>query len=137
MSNVHVLKPYAGAESEVDALRDRIEQLETALGTTVIPPWKTPGLARARRRLLGVLIVQPFVSRIAALAAVQHDAAKDVDGASLVGCQLSHVRKFLKLRGVVIHCASGEGWWIDAADRAKLRALFCLPSGADLWRRHK
>lgn len=132
MSNIHVLKPYAGAESEVDALRDRIEQLEAALGATLIPPWMTPGLTRAKRRLLGTLIAQPFVSSIAALSAARDDDARDVNGKSVVAVHLVYVRKFLKLHGVEIHCAPGEGWWIDAADRQKLRALFCLPSGADL-----
>lgn len=117
------LQQYAGSESEIDKLRERIAELEEALGARLLAPWMTPGLKRAERRLLGALLTAPFLTRDAAWAVLRTDPVVEMAHEKLVDVRLHYVRCFLKTHHIVLRNAVGEGWWVDEPDRLRLREI--------------
>ena len=106
----------------IDALENRILELEDALGINLVKPWMVP-LNPQERQLLGALLHRPLVTRAMGLAAISvtsHDCLKE-NSERTVYVSLFNVRKFLKKQGIILHRAYKEGWWLDEKDREKLK----------------
>jgi hypothetical protein len=112
--------------TEIERLRDRVAELEYALGLTAIPRDRAArDLSPMQNRLLAALIQRPLVSREAAQIVMWSHRTVDArpDGSN-VDAQLCAVRKFLKKRAIEIKSIWGAGWCLDEGDRATLRAEF-------------
>jgi hypothetical protein len=113
--------------SELDVLRDRVAELEHALGVTVVPPYLGTGLTAARRKILGMLITRPFLTKESIIIGTRPVGRVDAGDPSykLAECQLTFVRKYLRdIHGISIRNVPWEGWYLEAGDRKKLRDYF-------------
>lgn len=119
--------------SELQQLRDRIDELEYLLGITgVVPEYFALEMAPARRTVLGLLIKRPLVTKEAIIIATRSGQAhKDDPNGALAICYVHHVRRFLQKRySIKVHTAWGQGWFLDIADRKKLQQLFAQAEAA-------
>lgn len=119
--------------AELERLRDRVAELEEAMGLTAkFPPnfFAVEAGAKSRcpspmvRKIIGILVARPFVDKDA-LWSVLYGSMHEVDQPEpkTVEVHLSFARKALALHGIIIRNAYKTGWYLGSADRAKLRAL--------------
>lgn len=121
---------------EMQALRDRIIELEELLGlSTEVPrlfwPRGCPGGRKRVWRLLCFLAKRPFVTSEAALIALQDGNPDTRPGTKIIQVYVCHLRRFLKPHDIVIRTVWGEGWRFDVENRAKARALIEQYRAAD------
>lgn len=107
--------------TEVERLRDRVEELESLLGLDFIVAPKL-ALASIEAKILGMLIKRPMMTRRMALSAMYGYAAEDRSD-RCVDTPLHYLRKKLEKHGVKISTRSTEGWFLSAAAREKLMPL--------------
>ncbi len=111
--------------SELEQLRDRVAELEEALGlTATLPAMFRLGLPRLEEKLLGLLLARPFIAKEAAYIVLwgarlecEQPSFKNLD------VYISRLRAVLRRRDITIKTKYGDGWYIEAADKARLRAL--------------
>ncbi len=122
------LPPYSEAD-ELQRLRDRVEELEEILGISLETPaafcMRGRYVSRAHCwRLLCFLAKRDLLTRSAGAALLYGD--RDVDDRphpkifDVLICQL---RRHLRPFDITIATAWGEGWYLDAENRARARAL--------------
>lgn len=117
---------------EIERLRDRVAELEEALGLTAeiprdIVPLEIRGVHRVGspgiRRFIAMLLARPFGNREAIYNAF-YGALPEVDqpGHRILDVYSSAARKVLKAHGIELQTIRHQGWFIDTADKTKLRA---------------
>lgn len=115
------LARLAGLHRRIRELESHVDDLETALGVTLIAPHLTIGLAAAERRVLGALVTHSLVTTQMAALAIHQDHTKEDYSDKLVHVRMHYVRKFLKTRNIHLHNVQREGWYLAPADRQMLR----------------
>lgn len=108
-------------EAENSALRDRIAELEELLGLTAAMPAMI-ALTKHEAMLLGIVLKREFVSKTAAMMAL-YGRLDETPDTKIVDVFLSHLRKKLNAHGIKIETKWGEGIFMDAANKALVRAL--------------
>lgn len=111
--------------SELERLRDRIEELEELLGLTMPWPRYVRGFTPIRRALLGLLRRRPLVTREFAYRAIYGGRPESNQPADLriidqIICRLNRV---LKDHGIRIQCDNRTGYYLAAEDKAALDQL--------------
>lgn len=109
--------------TELDALRDRVSELEGLLGMSMEFPRKF-GLTPAHERLLGVLLKRDFVTNEGASIAV-YEGRYNNNGPTddILKSQLCRMRKILRKFNVEVSTKWGQGIYLTADSKARLRAL--------------
>jgi hypothetical protein len=105
--------------AEIDTLREQVRQLKRALHGELRWPvsW---GLTPCETVVLGVLVTRQMATHDVLVLALDHGR----NGGGRAFKQHVHfLRNKVRARGVVIHNARGHGWWLSAADRARLRQI--------------
>lgn len=109
-------------EAANDRLRDRISQLEDAMGMSVLTPieWR---LTMAEQRVFGVLLARELATKAAIMAALYSADGKEEAEIKIVDVFVCKARKKLKPFGVEIETRWGEGYYLTPATKAKVRAM--------------
>jgi DNA-binding response OmpR family regulator len=123
MSSAAILE-LKGAE-EVERLRNRVSELEARVEVLSkdmlgrdLPIWLAP-MAPRQRDLLRLLMGRPRVTTEAAMV-VLYGHLIDERGDSVIRVLMHNLRKRLAPHGVSIGIIKGEGWYLDAKNRAAL-----------------
>lgn len=126
------------AAAEIERMRDRIAELEELLGLRIpVPPAFAPRRANFSRGRMWALICflakREFVSHEAITVAlwgdIEIDQRPNAKGQDVYIC---HLRKFLRAYDIELRTAWGKGWYFDAVNRRKVRALIeqlCASAG--------
>jgi hypothetical protein len=126
--------------SELERLRDRVEELEEALGLTAEMPngflraiskWHRSG--PMSQKCLGLLLTRTFCDR-AALYAVLYGARPECDqpDSRIIDVYILSVRRALADHGIKLHTVYGRGWYLDDADKYKLREMMARAKGSQI-----
>lgn len=107
--------------SELEELRDRVEQLQAALGMNITLPDAT-GLTPLKAKMVGILLKRDIVSREMFLD-LMYGNRPDEPGAQTIDVHLCQIKKRLSNHGIDIKNRYGAGWYISAPDKAKLKSL--------------
>lgn len=111
-------------QDENDQLRDRVAQLEEALGLAEDFSLLLPDLTQSESTCLGVLLNNKAPRKLTFhLALYGNRPDGDEVDVKIVDVMLCKLRKKLKPLGVEIGTEWGEGYFINDANKAKLRAL--------------
>jgi hypothetical protein len=118
---IATLKHVAGSANELQALRDRVEELEAILGLTGVGVEHLP-LTRSQAAILGMLCRRDSCSRDSLFVAL-YGARTEVlqPEVGIIDVFLWRMRRLLGERGIVIQNRWGVGWWLKAEDKAKVR----------------
>lgn len=117
------------SQIDLETAIERIEQLEEALGLgfQMHPRY---GLSAAHERVLGLLVASPGVATrermFTALYGMRDDGGPDQ---KIFDVYISQIRKKLTPHGVNISTVWGRGWFMEAEDKAKVRAMQLPPEG--------
>jgi DNA-binding response OmpR family regulator len=108
-------------ERENELLRDRVAQLEDAMGLGFMPPpeW---GLTRSERLLLGVLMAREIATKNAVMAGLYGMDVRDPPFEKIVDVLISKLRKKLVPHGITIETRWGEGHFLSPAMKSRVRA---------------
>ena len=125
MSGCHAiatLKHVAGRANELQALRDRVEELEAILGLAGVAGIEHLPLTRSQAAILGMLCRRDFCSRDSLFVAL-YGARTEVlqPEVRVIDVYICRIRRLLGERGIVIQNRWGVGWWLKAEDKAKVR----------------
>jgi hypothetical protein len=114
---------------DIQALHDRLEQYEALLGvdrSTVGRIRDAFGIEPLHAQMLGMFFAREFVTRDG-LYTVLYEGRPESEwpNEKMLDVQLSKLRKALKEGGhdITIQTKFGEGWWMEASEKAKLRAV--------------
>lgn len=110
-----------GLEAENERLRDRIAQLEDAMGLDFVAPleWR---LTRAETALFGVLLAREFATKEALLAGVARDPTGDAPEIKIVDVFVCKARRKLRPFGIEIETIWGRGYRLTPESKAAARA---------------
>lgn len=115
--------------SELQQLRDRVAELEEAIGLTAMPALravlKPEGYWLSTcETLCGMLMKRPCVPRSAAYIAIYGGRPEcDQPDPKLVDVTVHRLRQALRPHGVEIAVARDRGWYLTPENKEKLRAL--------------
>lgn len=116
--------------SELDRLRDRVEDLEHLLGITEhFPRVLCPAIKGKFRRgfldpILGLLLARAYVPKEAMYEVLYGMRAEaEQPRTNVISVNICILRKVLKSHGIAITNIWGKGYYLTADDKAKLRAL--------------
>ncbi|GAB4071727.1 helix-turn-helix domain-containing protein [Ancylobacter sonchi] len=100
-------------EAENERLRQRVDQLETALGTDFIVPveWR---LTVSEARCVGVLLKRDVATKDAIMAALYRADGREEADIKIADVFICKIRKKLKPFGIAIETRYGIGWEIPA-----------------------
>jgi hypothetical protein len=118
---VATLPPCAGSPGELQWLRGRVDELEELLGLKEpieFNPFTSSHKVRVRT-VARLLLARELVSKTAIILGI---GGEDISDAA-AGVYICYCRKHLAANGITIHTLWGRGWYIDAADKKKLRAV--------------
>lgn len=103
--------------AENDRLRDRIEQLESALGMDFLAPieWR---LTASENRVFGVLMAREIATKNAVMAALYADHGRDEAEIKIVDVLICKIRRKVKPFGIEIGTRWGEGYYLTPAMKA-------------------
>ena len=121
--------------SEIDRLRDRIEELELILGADRSLSNRIRGalgVTRDQAKMLGLLISRNVVTH-EAMYTVVYGARPDCDQPEpkILDIQICKLRRRLQLNAIAIKTEWGEGWSMSLQDRAKVRRLIAVDAGTE------
>lgn len=119
--------------SELERLRDRVAELEDATGLTA----KVPRHLIPRDLISGARVASPMVCRVIGILLTRDFGDRDALFSTLYGAKhedeqpdikcldihVSQARRGLRSLGVEIKTLYGRGWYMDEANKTKLRAL--------------
>lgn len=111
--------------SELQQLRDRVEELEEALGIAAgqLDQFGCLGLAPLPTSLMGMLYKSNIVSREAAFVALYGSRIEcDQPDIKNLDVYIWRVRDRLKRYGITVNSQRGVGWYMTQENKAKLRA---------------
>jgi len=120
------LKHFAGKANELQALRDRVQELEELLGLSQTTRDKLfiLRLSPQQTALVALLYRGQLVRRSAAYTAIfgaRHECEQPEEG--ILDVQMSRVRATLRPLGVSIETHRGVGWFMTPENKEKLRLL--------------
>lgn len=110
------------AEAENDMLRERIIDLERALGVGYVAPLALR-LTATEQRVVGHLLEREHITKDSAMAVLYRDLARDEAEPKIVDVFICKIRKKLKPFGIKITTLWGQGYAMPQASKAALRAL--------------
>ena len=98
-----------GLEAENARLRERIAQLEAAMGMALITPleWR---LTPAEMRVFGVIMAREMATKDAVMAALYRDEGRDEAEIKIVDVFVCKIRRKLKPFGIGIETVWGRGY---------------------------
>jgi DNA-binding winged helix-turn-helix (wHTH) protein len=105
--------------SELEQLRDRVEQLEGVLGLNLHLP--SLNLTALQSKIFGIMMTREIVSRDMFLDAIYGDRPEP--DPKTIEVHLTLLRRKLSPHGICIRNSYGIGWYLTAADKAKLTAI--------------
>lgn len=109
---------------ELEALRDRVEELEGVLGIGGLTPLEWTCRPRGRTwKLLNFLAKRGNARTEAIWAAVWGDSIDERADIGIVPVAVCALRKGLKPHGIEVRCIWGEGYGFTPDMRAKAQAL--------------
>lgn len=117
-------------EIDNERLRDRIEQLEGAMGMRFLTPveWRLTG---SETRVFGVLMAREFATKDAIMAALyRSDGARDEAEIKIVDVFICKARKKLREFGVKVETRWGEGYYLTPTTKDQVRAMLNLQAAA-------
>lgn len=106
---------------EVEMLRYRVAELESALGQTA-DFYKNFQLTPMQSKFLGLLMAKELVSRESFFAALYSDTA-DTPCEHIPNVMLTSIRGKLKPFGVAVHNSYGHGWYLSDDDKKLIKEL--------------
>jgi hypothetical protein len=119
--------------NETDRLRERVAELEDALGLTAeIPAELVPrsiceGTSFGRPKVLeviGVLLTRPFAHSAALFDALYGTRPEcDQPQPQILSVYVCRVRASLRRHGIELKTRRGAGWYLTEDDKTKLRAV--------------
>lgn len=114
--------------TEIERLRDRVEQLEDILGignTVTKQLSATFGLTQCQAKILGILLNRSMATKDAMYFALYGDRPESDQPQSdaVVRKHFVGLRRSLKPAGVEIEAIYGQGWKLGSEHKAKLREL--------------
>jgi two-component system cell cycle response regulator CtrA len=116
-------------EAQLARLRDRIEELEDALGIN-IEPWFGLGLSRQESRLFAVLMKRDSVTREQGVAVICGADPDDRADPKIIDVLVCRLRRKLRPYGIQIGTIWGQGHRIDPHSKENARALIRPAAGA-------
>lgn len=110
-----------GLEAENGRLRDRIAQLEEAMGLDFIAPleWR---LTRAETALFGVLLAREIATKEALLTGIVRDPTGEAPEIKIVDVFVCKARRKLRPFGIEIETLWGRGYRLSPEVKALARA---------------
>lgn len=108
----------ARARAEIDALRDRIEELEGLLGLRQAAG--IPGLTAMQNRMAGCFTKRRFVTKNFLMIAMWGGDSEHVDARKSVDVWIFRVRLLLRTHDIEIRTIWGEGYAISADDQRRI-----------------
>jgi hypothetical protein len=109
---------------ELQRLRDRIEDLEIELGCTGNDPLRFLVIRQKERDLLGILLRRETMSKETACMALYGSLVeRERPDDKIINVMLSRIRAALRRYDIKIESDYGVGWYIRAAEKAKLREI--------------
>lgn len=114
-------------KNELRDLRDRVQELEELLGVVgdEVERYMTRlGLLRIEAQILGYILKREFAPRDAIYVAIYGGRPeRDQPEINGVNVRMSRLRKVLRPLDVTIKNVWGKGWYMEPAEKAKLRAV--------------
>jgi DNA-binding response OmpR family regulator len=109
--------------SEIERLRDRVEQLEEAFGINLQLPNEF-GFTPLEMKILGILVARSIVSKDTIFDVVYGSLPENSQpGIKIVEVHIVKIRRKLLGKGWSIRNRSGVGYYLDPDARAALRNL--------------
>lgn len=109
--------------SEIERLRDRVSELEDAMGLTAKLPRRLLSEPMIDR-FIGILLARPFGDRDAIYSTLYGGRPEsDQPDIKILDIYASRSRKILRRWDIEVKTLYGRGWWIDSSNKTKLRAL--------------
>lgn len=109
--------------TELEFLRDRVEQLEEALGINIDLPNEL-GLTPLETRIVGALVKREIVNRDVLFAVLYSDRLEHHQpDPKTIDVHMCKLRKKLKAKKVRIYSRYGVGYYIDETAKATLKNL--------------
>lgn len=125
--------------SELERLRDRVAELEDAMGLTAgIPRDLIPRELVASSRVgspetlkfIGIVLARPFAHRESVYASMFGGRPEcDQPGIRILHVYAWRSRQILSAYGVALKNIRGKGWVLSPADKAKLRGVIAQING--------
>lgn len=112
--------------SELEQLRDRVEQLEGVIGLSLHLP-NALNLTPLKSRIVGILMNREIVSRDMFLDTIYGD--KPEPDPKTIEVHITQIRRKLSPHGIDIKNHYGVGWYLSAPDKAKLKTLIAEEVG--------
>ena len=111
--------------SELERLRDRVDELEELLGVRgTIPRKMFRSCPLAAEQLIGMLLARPSITREAAYTALYGGRPEaDQPMEKIIGTRMCQARKALTPHGIAVKTVWGSGYYMTGENKAKLRAL--------------
>jgi two-component system cell cycle response regulator CtrA len=107
-------------EEENEELRERVRQLEEIIGYTVEVPMQF-GMTAHESRMLGLMMKRELCSREFLLTSLYgHLPPDDEPEIKIIDVYACKLRKKLKPFGIEIGTKWGQGYFLSAADKAKV-----------------
>jgi DNA-binding response OmpR family regulator len=108
--------------SELQNLRDRVEELEALIGMRLAFEDHRPlGFSKRRAQILGILLNREIATRDFIFTAVWGGESNVCD--KIIDVHVSKIRKRLKMFGANIENIHNVGYRIPEADRKRLKAM--------------
>lgn len=111
------------ARETIEEMAERIRQLEALAHNTEWEPPVLLGLTGTEGRILAVLMGRQGIVTRARLFDALYGARPEQPEEKIIDVLLVKVRAKLRPHGVAIATSWGQGWMLEAEDRARLLAL--------------
>lgn len=110
-----------GLEAENARLRERIAQLEAAVGMALVTPleWR---LTPAEMRVFGVIMAREMATKDAVMAALYRDEGREEAEIKIVDVFVCKIRRKLKPFGIGIETVWGRGYRMGREAKALAEA---------------
>jgi len=113
--------------TELERLRDRVEQLEEALGINLELPNEL-GLTPLETKILGMLVKRDIINRDVMFAGLYSDRLENHQpDPKTIDVHICKLRKKLKSIGVRVYSRYGVGYYLDKEAKEKLRPNYSSP----------
>lgn len=126
MQPIENLRHFAGKANELQALRDRVQELEELLGVSKEQRdmMFSLKLSPQQTAFLGLIYRGDLVRRDAAYAVI-YGARPECDRPDdkILDVQLSRIRARLRPKGITIETQWGVGWFMTPKNKAILRGI--------------
>jgi DNA-binding response OmpR family regulator len=109
-------------EAENDQLRERIWQLEEAMGMNWAPPLEFQ-LSGSEATLLGVMMTKPMATKEMLFSGLYALRSDDPPEQKIIDVLICKVRKKVAPYGIVIETVWGRGYALTAESKMKIRAM--------------